>query len=213
MATKGWAEPAAVASEVRCAVYSTAGNEQIFRTQLRALIERLEDKVEFQFISGRLRMDETEGSELTNGIVKTMKRFFGEDQILTQYGVPTFDSNGWRGYDDLDDAVRYLDDQIQSLPGGIPDAVLGFSQVAALLHCSGLTRTAWCRGLTWQRSLQQSTKRYGALCCYVVTHPNTRRTLPLTDRHRDASWLALTAPRAVCGATELPGSRGCCGRR
>lgn len=105
-------------------LHGTAANATILRVQLAALLKEL-GAFELVYVEGpRVASDD-------NAQVATMRKYFGKDQVLRQFGTATLDDRGWRTYEDVGDAAdaaqAALDDKFPHRP---PDAIVGFSQGA-----------------------------------------------------------------------------------
>lgn len=96
------------------------------RMQLGKVKMTLGNEMDFHYVEGQRVCDDN------NPMVAGMRKVFGDDAVLREYAIATEDSRGWRTYDELDAAIKYLEKKFKGLPGGPPDVVLGFSQGANL---------------------------------------------------------------------------------
>lgn len=123
----GWAsskllELAEAASRPRiAALHGTAANAAIFSIQLGQMIGRIEAFGDLAFIDGPKEVD------AGNAQAEMMRKFFGKNQVLREFGNATLDDRGWRTYDDLDARLDACEAAVRK-GGELPEALLCFSQ-------------------------------------------------------------------------------------
>lgn len=112
-------------------LHGGAGNEHIFRTQLKRLIDTFGDDIELCFIEGCLLSEEVRTDPRGQRNIELMRSFFGKDQVLREHAVTTYGPRGEKGpffYKRLDEGIAHCEQQLADLAP--VDALLGFSQGA-----------------------------------------------------------------------------------
>lgn len=106
-------------------LHGTASNASIAKAQLAALVARLSASYELVFI---------EASRLCsadNVQAATMRKFFGQHQVLREFARATEDARGWRTYDGVERALDEAEHAVSlRFPDDPPQALVGFSQGA-----------------------------------------------------------------------------------
>mmetsp|Transcript_103947 Transcript_103947/g.324023 ORF Transcript_103947/g.324023 Transcript_103947/m.324023 type:complete len:263 (-) Transcript_103947:329-1117(-) len=113
-------------------IHGGTSNAHIFRAQLRPLLARLGEEVDLVFLEGALLTDEVRFDERGKRNSKTMRAFFGENQVLREHAVTRYGDRGENGpyyYDRLEEGLGNLEAKLAALAEPV-DALLGFSQGA-----------------------------------------------------------------------------------
>mmetsp|Transcript_22157 Transcript_22157/g.71597 ORF Transcript_22157/g.71597 Transcript_22157/m.71597 type:complete len:284 (-) Transcript_22157:160-1011(-) len=124
-------------TRVAC-LHGTAGNEKIFRIQLAKLIASLREEIVFEVFEGSRVI------EPGNPHGDSMRKYFGQKEVLREYAPALIDADGLRIYEPQATADAVLDLESRISGAGGCDALLGFSQGAnfismlAARHSSGI---------------------------------------------------------------------------
>jgi predicted esterase len=105
-------------------LHGTAGNEKIFRMQLAKLIASLRGEVLFDVFEGSRVI------EPGNPHGDSMRKYFGQNEVLKEYAPAGSDADGLRIYEPQATADAIVDLEVRISGAGGCDVMLGFSQGA-----------------------------------------------------------------------------------
>ena len=102
--------------------------------QFGPLFRVLRPVAELLLIEGQLPL--APDNKVSAAQVAEVRKFIGDSHVLKEYARPNLDGRGWRTYDGLDDAFKYVEQKIVSLTDGDgADVLIGFSQGGNLISC------------------------------------------------------------------------------